>query len=114
MITCIVYNYRLSLLKTIRDNHNLKINIMKNLRKVYENKIRKDDFIPTEEQLVEYEKDITSETKEDDGCKVVFVFYKKELIGALCTDESLDMEDSKLDTENTNAAYADFDLWLNA
>jgi len=87
---------------------------MKNLRKVYESKISKNDFIPTEDQFLDFEKDITTEIKEDDSCKVVFVLHNNNLIGALCTDETLGMDNDKLDMENVKLAYNDFNLWLNS
>ena len=68
---------------------------MEKFRKIYENKISNNDFIPTEEEFKEYEKDIQIETKEKDGCRIEFVLKTNILIGALMTDELCGMEDSK-------------------
>ena len=81
---------------------------MKNLRWLYEGKIRKDDFIPTEDQFVEYEKDIIVAKKEKDGCKVEFIIKNNEVIAAVMNDETYKIENEKLSPENSQLAYNDF------
>ena len=51
--------------------------------------------------------------KEGDGCKVEFVFHNSELIGAICNDANLGLDNENLDMENTTKAYNDFNAWLN-
>jgi len=90
---------------------------MKKFRRLYKKRVmRKLDtiYIPKESDYEEYEKNITIETKEEDGCKIEFVLDNGVLIGALCTDETLYIENQKLDIDDANFAYNDFEAWLNS
>lgn len=86
---------------------------MKRFRKVYEGKIRQDDFIPTEKQFENYEQDLRIEVKEQDGCKIEFVLKQDVVIGALLTDLEFNTKNENMDSENVLMAWDNFDAWLN-
>ena len=92
---------------------------MKKFRKVYEAKAAEAAgldpmYIPSESDFEEFEKGISVDIKEADGCKVEFIFHNSELIGAICNDPNLGLKNEILDMDNTKMAYSDFNSWLNA
>jgi len=88
---------------------------LKKYRSSYSTKVgAKYLHVPSEKQYSEYEKNITIEVKEEDGCKVEFILKDGVLIGALMTDSLSGVVEQDLDIKNATLAYNDFDSFLNS
>ena len=65
-----------------------------------------------DEDILKFSEKYQVETKEADGCRIDFLVKNKIALSAYITEDGEDME--KLDNDNMEFAYSDFNAFLNS